>query len=123
MQCPHAASQELLEDPVSTKLDKALVDLVQSNVLPSEDKVSVGTIRRLVVMFGSLSVVLRAVGNEGKANAKRFGISFQSRSLAAHTLRAMPFVGSERAAVQWFCMGVKSGHGGIDPGTSRTSSG
>lgn len=38
--------QELLEREPSTMLQKALMDLVQSNVLPADDKVAIGTIRR-----------------------------------------------------------------------------
>lgn len=38
--------QELLEQESSTMLEKALMDLVQSNVLATDDKVAIGTIRR-----------------------------------------------------------------------------
>ncbi|CAN0049691.1 unnamed protein product, partial [Ascophyllum nodosum] len=37
---------EMLENGPSAGLETSLVDLVKSNVLPSEDKVAVGTIRR-----------------------------------------------------------------------------
>lgn len=39
-------AQEILENSPTADLEKSLVDLVKSNVLPSDDKVTVGTIRR-----------------------------------------------------------------------------
>lgn len=38
--------EALLEDGPPTQLEKSLVDLLKSNVLPSDDKIAVGTIRR-----------------------------------------------------------------------------
>lgn len=39
-------AQAVLEDGPTTDLEKSLVDLVKSNMLPADDKVTVGTIRR-----------------------------------------------------------------------------
>lgn len=38
--------QAILENGPVAELEKSLVDLVKSNALPSDDKITVGTIRR-----------------------------------------------------------------------------
>eukprot|EP00903_Cladosiphon_okamuranus_P007855 g7596.t1 len=67
--------QELLDNGPAVDLEQSLVDLVKSNALPADDKITVGTIRRYglaadaLIALGGLSAAVRD-GDGGEARRK-----------------------------------------------------